>query len=794
MSNLDHGRWCTVSGCFCAAWLLLCGPVSACGADWWNAQWPCRARIVCEPGPGNVAWVRLSLAGRTTPDGRDLRLIDADGRPRSFEILHHDPRLTTLIQFRVPPERRVTTWLYYGNREAPSITATNPDFDTFQERWGRWKENQTRRNEVIKQRGPLEKEFDELTARLKDVEGVGQTGVTVESLRRRIEQIREELAALPVPDPMPEPKAPSSWYARRGLLLRVYRKAKPGHPETLRELRQLIGDSALEGAAFRNSISDGFNPFGTSEEYISVYEGYLRIDEPGEYALCTVSDDGSWVLVNGHLVVSWPGGHGFGGAEHGEKNGAVKLRKGVARVQYYHEEGTGGQMAFVGWKPPGAERFGGIPKGRFLDVRRARVAAYEGAAQSLLAVPWAEMVSTYWIRDTEAKQASMIRFVDRGQRGEEQTHWRWDFGDGLSADGREVQHVYFRLGRPEVTLTVTDGAGHRDAVSFSPNVFHTDHVARGRKYGKAKGYIEATRDYDADRMARDDLALYAEFCANLEQWPQHTAAARALIRRFPGTPVAAQVAGEAAKSCLQPQAYDPQTASELFLLALKGAESRPDRFGLMIRRARLLTWHLDRPEAAKKLLDEVREEIRGQKGRISNRLRRECLIGLGDAAVMTGDYERAEDLYRQAEGGAQKKGAQAEKLAKCGSYEYTVEDLLCRGEYAWAREVLDRWERQYPLQKLEGLTFFLRGKVLFIEHPGELALRYLDLAERVAPRGVHVPEAVWLRANCHLVLHHNEEALASLRRITVDFTYSEFLKRATEKIKEVEARAKGQTR
>jgi len=756
---------------------------------WWNADWPCRARIDCKPGEGDVAHVRVLLAGRTTPDARDLRLIDPDGRPRPFLIVHHDPQLSTLLQFQVPPDKPQTTWLYYGNTQAPAIKTNNPLFGSFQEQWDAWRKNQVARREALDKRTALEQEREYLRVRLREAESAGRTGGSVDSARKRLAEIEQELAAIVVPDALPEPKSSSAWYAKRGVLLRVYRKAKPGHPNELRDLRKMIGEAALEGAGFRAAISDGSNPFGVSENYISVYEGYLRIEKPGEYAFCTVSDDGSWALINEKPVVSWPGGHGIGGGERGEKHNTVNLKEGVAFVQYYQEEDNGGQMAFLGWKPPGADHFDAVPKEQWLAVRQASPALYEAREKRLLAVGGGEIDSTYWIRDTEDLQTTMVAFHDhsRSRAGEIQEA-RWTFGDGLTGQGREVTHAYFRLGRPQVTLTVTDAAGNTDAVTFAPPVHQMDAVARSRKFGEAPDYVQATADYDVERFERDDLALYAEFCGNLEQWPQHVRAAKAYLRRFPDAPGAAQLAVSGAESCLHPQAYDPQAADQLLALALKGAPTPRDRYSLLLRRAHVLTWHLNDPAQGRQLLEEVQKAVGAQTGRPFDALRRQCLIGLGDAAVVAADYAAAEKLYRQAEDARAEPIKQPEKLAKIGSYEYTVDDLLARGEYAAARQVLDEWEEQFPLQKLEGRTFFWRGKVLFVEQPGAQALRYLELAERVAPRAIHVPEAVWLRANCCIALQRYDDALAELKRIATDFTYSEFLQQAQEKIKECQVK------
>jgi tetratricopeptide (TPR) repeat protein len=377
--------------------------------------------------------------------------------------------------------------------------------------------------------------------------------------------------------------------------------------------------------------------------------------------------------------------------------------------------------------------------------------------------------------------------------------WHWDFGDGLSGEGKEVSHAYFRLGRPEVTLTVTDAAGNSDSTKLAPYLFQWDYVARARKYGEAKEYIEATASYDVEHMQRDDLALYAAFCGNLEQWARHVAAVRAYVTRFAAAKDLAAVVTPAIASCLQPQAYAPELAEEWLRLTLAQTEAPRERNDLLLRRAHVLAWHLDQPDAAGKLYDELEDvAARDPNDPYCRGLHRACLIGRGDAALVAADYARAEGLYRQAEDMHEKKRtAQAAdraatgptiEVARSGSYVFIVEDLLARGEYGSARDELDKWEDECPLQKLEGYSFFLRGKVLFVEHPSELALRYLRLAERVAPRAVHVPETVWLRANCYLSLGRRDEARAELRRITVDFTSSEFLQRAAEKLKELEPR------
>ena len=225
--------------------------------------------------------------------------------------------------------------------------------------------------------------------------------------------------------------------------------------------------------------------------------------------------------------------HGHQGGERGQHNGAIRLAVGTAFVQYFHEEGDGGQLAYFAWKKPGEEQFSAIPNEQWLSVRQAGPSLFEAANGRRWRRARVEIESTYWIAGTEDRQATLLKCTDMSRsRGGEIVSREWDFGDGQKATGREASHVFFRLGRAEVTLTVVDKKGNRDTVTIAPRFFRWTRSRGNRKYGEAKDYIAATAEYDPQRMPREDLSLYATFCGNLEQWPQHARAARAYLERF----------------------------------------------------------------------------------------------------------------------------------------------------------------------------------------------------------------------------------------------------------------------
>jgi len=811
--------------------LILAPPAArAQTSDWWNPNWPYRVRIDCPAGPGDVAFTTVILADRTTDTGRDLRLIDVAGQPVPFEIVHHDPQYKTLLAFRAPPDEAATVHLYYGNTRAQAFDTSRQTgaaaAKAAEVRNERKRVLQLRQNLTVQQRG-LERRLEQLRAQADAAKASGQVAETaltdvaraVQQVVKQLEDVKKQLANLPAPSEPIQPEDPSHWQIRRGLLLRVYRKAQPVEPKTLADLKQLAARSALEGAGFRRAISDGFNPFGESTEFISYYNGYLQIDEPGEYAFCSASDDGSWIVVNGRTILDWPGPHDWRGAGRGQRNGRITLQPGLARVEYYHEQMIGPTMAFMGWRPPGQDHFSAIPPDRWLSVRPATVAGYQARKKPLFALAEVQVVNTWWVRDSDDQQAALVQCTDRSLCATGRITGReWSFGDGLTGVGGNLRHVYFRAGRPQIELTVTDNRGNRDTVRCSPPIFKIDVQAGEFQYGNEKQYVQNAAGYDVARMQRDDLEAYAEFWRHLERWDELGKAATAYLERFGDSAAAPRLAAAAAQAYLSSKQYDPSRADGLLARAIAGTKDAKARQDLLLKRARVLTWEIGDYPAAEDVLRGLVLSARlaqqdpprhialleppsaSQPARATSPatplsvddlpkdLARPVLVATGDLALLTGDRDTAAARYKQAERIVARPLAKPEETAKEGIYPYSVEDFLERGEFEWACKTLDQWEDELPSAKLDGHTIFLRGKVLFVEQPGPQAVRYLSLAQQVAPRAVFVPEALWLHANCLMATGRYQEALVQLQRIRADFTRSEFFAQAAEKIKQCETK------
>lgn len=86
--------------------------------------------------------------------------------------------------------------------------------------------------------------------------------------------------------------------------------------------------------------------------------GWLRIDEPGEYAFRLECDDGARLVIDGVTVLDTAWGEGF------RVEGVAALDTGVRAIDVPFYEDEGRFRLRLLWKPPGSNRFAPIPTER----------------------------------------------------------------------------------------------------------------------------------------------------------------------------------------------------------------------------------------------------------------------------------------------------------------------------------------------------------------------------------------------------------------------------------------------
>ena len=79
-------------------------------------------------------------------------------------------------------------------------------------------------------------------------------------------------------------------------------------------------------------------------------------------------------------------------------------------------------------------------------------------------IPWHLLDKKYWPKlivegEAEKKEGGLVEFTGYAYNAPKPYKFKWDFGDGNSAEGQTVPHSFDRKGEYDVILTVTDDAG-----------------------------------------------------------------------------------------------------------------------------------------------------------------------------------------------------------------------------------------------------------------------------------------------------------------------------------------------
>jgi PKD repeat protein len=579
----------------------------------------------------------------------------------------------------------------------------------------------------------------------------------------------EEIVVDPTPGSGP-PKA--AWVPHYGLVLTTLRRPKGDNPKNVVEMAAMLAASpAKDGARYQRGIANGFNPFGSSDNYLSSYRGWLRIPTAGTYRFCTASNEASFSFLGGKDLVHWPGRHTSERGERGEKNAQVELSAGWHYVEYYHEEVALQQMAFLGWSPPGAEqdKFSGISEDDFPAPHEAVVATYQMTNGPALRFE-PTIVDTCWPETRREGQYTRVKFkVANGSMdiAPEQTKYQWDFGDGQTSAGPEVEHVYLTVGNFTVKLLASGPNGER-AAQWPLSVYEVQHVTDEIHEGSPVEYAKLSATYDRARLDAAALKELAHLFAEADQPQTAMDAGLDFVNRFAGSnaDLLPGVRRLMADCALQLGKGNIDEAVANYLASLTDATPPAERFDVLARLIRLLGIDRDQVERSQEILGQA--DAAFKKGRLDEAgmaAYRDCLIAAGDVQLWHARRNEARALYRKAEALAARPISSQVRSAQIGAYPNLIAEFIDSDDYGAALDVVDRWERTFPTEKLVGQTFFWRGKLLALRDQPEQAARYLARAVGLAPGAVFESEARWLLAQSLSKLGRSQDARRELAKL-----------------------------
>jgi tetratricopeptide (TPR) repeat protein len=600
----------------------------------------------------------------------------------------------------------------------------------------------------------------------------------------KAERAPEQVILGPAPGAGP-PKG--AWVPKYGFVYQTLQRPEGDNPRTIAEMAKLIeGSKVRYGARYQRQVADGYNPFGPSDYYISIYRGWINIPKAGKYQFCTISNEASFSFLDGKELIHWPGRHTVDRGARGEVHVQVELTAGLHHLEYYHEEVTLEQMAYLGWRPSGdAGPFSPIPESIYTAPHVAEVTRYEDPDKAL-AVFEPVISDSVWPAERSEGQWTRCRFqAAKNVALPSGTTFQWDFGDGQTAMGAEVEHVYLTLGRRTVTLTAQI-AGARSTTSWPLLIFEIEHITDQFKEGRPKDYAKAVRAYDRAKLDADSLQELAYLFDESEDLAEAVAVGKVFLQRFAAArpAQAARVRRLMADCAVRLGQGSLDEAIANYQASLTAETPPAEKLDVLGRLIRLVGIERNMPDRAGPLIAQVEETVK-KAPRLDDDARaayRRAVIAAGDVLLWQGKSEGARQLYAKAERLSQNPIPSQVRAARIGAYPNALREYLSGGNYGAALNLVDRWDETFPTEKLKGHTFFWRGKILSLRGQPTDAARYLEIALRLTVGADFEAEERWLLAQTLEQLGRKAEARKELEKLIATGLDDTFTKQAKQKL------------
>jgi hypothetical protein len=229
--------------------------------------------------------------------------------------------------------------------------------------------------------------------------------------------------------------------------------------------------TTVYGRALVEGIFEGGHRFGPQGNIFEHFQGWFEVGAPEHLQLAAISNDATFVLVDGKEVVEWPGLHDFHPGLGGEHQGAVDLTPGVHLLECYNAfvsngnryhqllccvEAKGGALPDWTMLMPRTGFFRPIGYAHVVDYQLGANTPGGAAGKSAppFAIEWGIRGQSIIGPDVPYIGLISVQLTCRPQPAGTVT---WTFDDGSTAQGASVQHLFPRPGLRAVHLAENDG-------------------------------------------------------------------------------------------------------------------------------------------------------------------------------------------------------------------------------------------------------------------------------------------------------------------------------------------------
>ncbi len=388
------------------------------------------------------------------------------------------------------------------------------------------------------------------------------------------------------------------------------------------------------------------------------YEGFFRTEEAGQYVFATASNWASHLLVDGNLVISWPGEHNYRAGIKGEKQGKISLEAGVHKLEYLNYSPWGKMFALAAWQRP-QEKLGLMARGDFLPVGRfvATAIGYKDLGkdggsprQGQAGASFKWQISDDWRLDQEKAALIRMRFdALKAQRNVDYSY-RWKFDDGTIETGESIEHVFLL---PEMRTVTLEVLKNQEVIAEVRQKIHV-HILWDKiqlEPGNKQAFEKAISESNFNKLPIGDIVNLYAFADGLERQLWRQQAVAALMKGMDELVAESQHQ----RFCLELGQYlrsasvrQYEQALKLFtLLHEKSAPNTLVRQNAMVSQAELLVHCFGKAQEALKILNQFEERKLDKK--IVTRFR----MAKAEALIALGQVEEAREILQNLRAGSE---------------------------------------------------------------------------------------------------------------------------------------------
>jgi len=589
----------------------------------------------------------------------------------------------------------------------------------------------------------------------------------------------------------------SKWEPERGLLLET-RRYRGGGFQNWQQMEKALERSKefVLGRKFVPNVFIGYNPFGPSVNFISIFRGRLFVPSGGRYYIATTSDDASFVFVDGRMVVQWPGTHRA--VPRAKHFAPVNLTQGMHQFAYYHVQAIDQCCAVAAWLPPWLQngvppknpkqeiewlkrqKFQVIPEANFPPVVHGVLAGLKIRGEMLTPDLAIKTIGQVLVDDHPFIK---VRFVDITRaEGLRTIGSSWEFGDGCRATGKKVEHIYMAPGTYKVKLAVATAARQYETVQ-TVKIGQYWEAQTSETTDTAQAYADIASRYDFNAMDADSLMGAALLFRFVEKPKETLAICRRIVFNLENASTdalynAAKAIGEVSEEA----GGSPDlilNAYKKVLPKLKDKDKQAE-IGVLTGLAYLNLMHKP-DEAIKQFKDTLT-----QCASAAPLVLRKAYVGLGDAYRLKAKFEEAMDMYTKAQEIPVSDKPFRQAAVRIGAFARAIEGYLKAGDLKAAEEFIGAWEWEYPTEKLVGRSSLFKARVLIARKDFAGAVKQLEMLVAANPKSFYAPEALMMAAECYLKLRDKPKAVNALQTVVNDYRDSTLVEDAQKKLKELQ--------